>query len=731
MNRRNWLVLFAAYVSILVGGWAASQLKVDFSLTTLSTRNSEAYRNYQEYTKRFPVDEDGLAISLRAKNPLNSREAYLKLEQLRLEIDALNGVDNVLGITSMEVPEKSVLGTTHRKMIRLESEKVFQLRYQKLRSYPDVTPKFLSEDRTATRIFLQADWEATSLAKIQQVIDKYDFSETHFMGKEAFLEEMKSSLSAEMYVLPLVAGTVLLILFFLWFRDVKSLIVVMSVLAVNLALLCTVFWLSGIKIGLLTSTTPLLIVVLSFSDIVHILYKYKQQDPSISIHDRLKLTIRPLRLPLWLTSLTTAIAFAIFFVSGIDEIMEFAFSACFGIILAYFTARFLLPIFIESFNISAFQRNEAFRKIGEKLVRYLPFHRAISTVSLVLIGLVVVASIALFEINISFHQTFGEDSGIGKSLRFTDDKFDGVRTVEVILKSKDGLNTETIQKVDSIEKLLLENYQCRSVFSVNTAIKRLNRYTHFGISSHFKLPAKFEGEFLQELTKYKQELGLVNAMTDDQKIFRIAGRLPDIGSLEANKRNEILAEKLKAIEGVNHSVFISGFSFVKDQSSTRITLFILVGVVLSLLIAALVIGIVFKSVRIAIMALLVNALPVFFGLLLMQLIGIELNPTTAMALSIILGLALDDTIYLLSGLKQKKAQNDRKLLESCIRENTFPASVTSIILTIGFGILMLSSIESNRNIGFLVATMLLIALISDLVILPALLRTFWTKRKVL
>lgn len=730
MNRRKWLVLLAAYVSILVGGWAASQLKVDFSLTTLSTRNSEAYLNYQEYSKRFPVEEDGLAISLLAKKPLNSRSDFKQLEQLRLEIENLKGIDNVLGITSMQVPEKSLLGATHRKMIRLESERIFQKRYDELERYPDVTPKFLSDDRTATRLFLQADWDQTSLEKIEKVIDQYDFAEVHFMGKEAFLREMKSNLSSEMYVLPLIAGTILLLLFFIWFRDFKSVIVVMSVLGVNLGLLCLLFWLSGIHIGILTSTTPLLIVVLSFSDIVHILYTFKQQDPKIPIQERLKSTMRPLRLPLWLTSLTTAIAFAIFFVSGIDEIMEFAFSACFGIILAYLTARFLLPIFIETFNISPFQRNAAFSRIGEKLLRFLPFHRAISIVGIVLTVLVVGASIALFEINISFHQTFGADTGIGKSLRFTDDKFDGVRTVEVILKSTEGFTPETIQKVEKIETMLIENYQCRSVFSVNTAVKRLNRFNHFGMRSQYKIPNEMEDKFVAQLKKYKQELGLVNAMTGDSKLFRIVGRLPDIGSAEAMKRNEVLEDLLKEIEGPTHSVFISGFSYVKDQSSKRITLFILLGVVLSLLITAVVIGLVFKSIRIAIMAFLVNALPVFFGILLMHLLGIELNPTTAMALSIILGLALDDTIYLLSTLKQHQQKNAPEVLESCIRENTFPASVTSIILTIGFGILMLSSIESNRNIGFLVATMLLIALISDLVILPALLRTFWTKKKV-
>jgi uncharacterized protein len=221
---------------------------------------------------------------------------------------------------------------------------------------------------------------------------------------------------------------------------------------------------------------------------------------------------------------------------------------------------------------------------------------------------------------------------------------------------------------------------------------------------------------------------LINAMTDDQKLFRIVGRLPDIGSELANLKNDQLQHKIDQLEDENHHFFISGFSYVKDQSTTRITQLILIGIALSLIVAALIIGLIFRSIRIAFISFIPNLIPVIAGLSLMFTLDIELNPTTAMALSIILGLALDDTIYFLSSLKRSPELNVEDSVDLSLRENTFPAAVTSLILVIGFGVLLVSSIESNRNSGLLVATMLLIALISDLVILPALLRAFWNKK---
>ncbi len=730
MPWRNWFIIAAAYCSILLGAWSSAHLEVDFSLTTLSARSSEDYQNYQTYSKRFPLDEDGLSIALGSKTALKSLEDFTKLEQLRLDLLELDGVKSVLAITSVELPQKSLFGSRTRALLRLESQHRFEKSIDKLNDYPDVTPKFLSDDRTATRLFLEVDWSKTKLSEIYKIVRNQHYAEVHFMGKEVFSTEMKKNLVAEMQAFPLMAGVILLFLFFLWFRDVKSLIVVASILALNLSLITLLFWGCGIKIGLLTATTPLLILVLSFSDIVHILYKFKQVKKA-AIEERLRDTILPLKLPLWLTTLTTGVAFALFFVSGVAEIMEFAFITCAGILLAYFTARYLLPVFLLSFRIRPFNKDAQFTNLAEKLIRVVRYRRAIILISVLFFGCLTWSLIARFEVENSYHQTFGSDTEIGKSLRFSDDKFEGVRTIEVILEAKTGLSEKITHIADEIEKELIDRYGCRSVFSVNTAIKRLNRYNHFGKPTKYSLPERIDEAFLGELIEHQKELGLVNAMTEDQQLYRIVGRLPDCGSAQALKKNEHLETRLRSLENDDHTLFISGFSFVKDQSTTRITLLILIGVGLSLIVAICVIGILFRSFRMALIAFFPNALPVLVGLALMSWTGIELNPTNAMSLSIILGLALDDTIYFLSSIKLAKQLNEVETVDRCLRENTFPAAVTSIILMIGFGILMFSSVESNRNSGFLIATMLFIALISDLVILPALLRAFWTKTKII
>lgn len=729
MPIKNWLIIFLAYGAVVFGAWTSTQIRSDFSLTTLAAESSEIYQNFQDYSKKFPSEGNGLIVAVKSEARFNSREGFYILEELRKELSHFRGVESAVGITSIELPQRSLMGSTTRKVMPLDDENKFERNYKRLKRFPDVTPKFLSEDRKAARIFLKVDWDKIELDRMQRTLDLYAFDEVHLMGKGIYADEMETTLMSEMVLLPLFAGGMLLFFFLIWFRDVRSLIVVASMLAINLSLLSMVFWAGGITIGLLTSTTPLLILVLSFSDLVHVIYKFKQQSTG-EIEERVKATILPLRLPLWLTTLTTGAAFALFFFAEIKEITEFAFVTCAGILLAYFTARFLLPVFIIIFRIRPFKKKAAFSSVASLLIDFLKGRRISIVVGAIVLVVAATSVWANFKINISYHQNYGEDTRLGQSLRFSDRYFEGARSVEVILTAKNGLTQETISKIDQIEKELETNYGCRSVFSVNTAIKRLHRFNRFGKPSQFVLPDQFDSTFQQDLVEYSQDLGLANAMTEDQQLFRIVGRLPDIGSAVAEFKNAELQETLDELEDENHHFFISGFSFVKDQSNVRVTKFIVFGILLSLLVAMLVIGVVFRSARIAVLAFFPNLLPVLVGLAVMYWFHIELNPTTAMALSIIFGLALDDTIYFLSSIKRSASLTSPESVELSLRENTFPAAVTSFILMIGFGVLVFSSIESNRNIGFLVASMLLIALLSDLILLPALLRSFWNKRRI-
>ena len=122
-------------------------------------------------------------------------------------------------------------------------------------------------------------------------------------------------------------------------------------------------------------------------------------------------------------------------------------------------------------------------------------------------------------------------------------------------------------------------------------------------------------------------------------------------------------------------------------------------------------------------ALIPNVLPLLFVGLIMVISNIHLNLTTSLLFTVIFGIAVDDTIHVLSKMKvemNKGVGHIRAVRRSMI--STGKALVlTSIILALGFFVLVFSDFSSSFYFGTLVSAGLFFALIVDLTILPLLL----------
>jgi predicted RND superfamily exporter protein len=725
MNKRVIFTVLGLGLVLILGVWAATQLNFNFSLSTFTAEDSQENINYQSYSKKFPVYGRGITIIVDFEKEISKREDFEKIDKLTNHVAELKGVKGATSITSVRLPERTVFGVKKRRLISLKNDESFQKRLNKLDSYRDVTPKFISKDKYATCIYVDLDStdSGQTIQRIKDCVSAFGFPKVFYSGSEVLEKSSKEQFSSEMVMLPIIGGIGLLLLFFFFFHDVRSLAIVLVIIGFNISAILLTFWLLGVEVGMLTLTIPLLILVLSFCDIVHVLYTFKQKSSEITLNERLNATMFSLRKALWFTSLTTFCAFVLFTFSSVDQIVDFGLVTSIGIAIAYLSARYILPQFVAIFRVQPFSKEPPVQLLTKKLKMAIRSYRLSSGIGIFALLIAGLFATLNFSINISPHKNLGDE--LGGAITFLNENFEGTRTIEVVLSDEDGIGESTIVLVDSIEQYLLNSYHCNTVFSVNTVVKRLNRFNHFGFASYYSIPEKIDSTFLAQLEEHKDALGLMNAITDDHKLLRIVGRLTDQGSADARERNENLNRFLATLPVDKDAIFISGHSFVSDQSMYRVTRLILLSVALSVLMAMIVIGFVFRSVRLMLAMFIPNVLPLFSALVLMQLLGIDLNPFSAMALSIILGLSIDDTIYITSDAVDKNDGGPLPgMLEKSLDKNVFPVLTTSLLLAIGFGTLLFSNLESNKNIGILVSTVLLIALLSDLLILPALLK--WT-----
>lgn len=717
MKVSKWFIFLLLLPVMGLAMYAWPGLRVDTGLTALMDRQSEEYRQYEHYSRQFPGHDKSWAIIIGFGHTHPDRSDFLKVDSLCTGLRQLPGVRRAYDLASVRMPRRGVFGIRKVPVLRLSSEGAFEKSWNRLKACPDVTPKFLADDTSATCIYLELAGEGNDVLfeKVRGMAEQAGFPEIKYVGNSILAREIRQEIMQEMHLLSIIGGGILLVLFFVLFRDVRSLLVAALLIGFNASFTVLLFYGADLQVNMLNMSIPLLIAVLSFSDIVHVIFTCRNFSPEIPLRERIRASMQEIATPLVLTSLTTLLAFAVFIFSPVTEIAEFGWVTCAGIVAAYLSARFMLPVLLEAVGVSP-RPTMQFPGLHEGLKKLLKQHRWV-----IRGGMLILLFLGIWTIRyakIDNHLLTGSHPGIEEAQQYLNEHFGGTRSVEVVITGNALFSAENLKEVDRIEHYLTEVYGCTSVFSINTTVKRLNRFNHFGRPEFYTVPEQIDSAFLSQLLQQKEALGIRDAMSEDGNTFRIIGRLRDSGSADAMRRTEKLREFLAGIDS-RHELFVSGHSVLQDASMYRVTVLILLAVGFSVLLATLIMGLYFRSWKLTLALLLPNVLPLLAAGVFLYLFDMDLNPFSAMALSILLGLSIDDTIYITGSCMRNRST---MCIGDSLGKNIFPVVSTSLLLASGFGVLVLSSLQPNKIIGLMVSLILLIALLSDLVLLPSLLK---------
>jgi len=172
---------------------------------------------------------------------------------------------------------------------------------------------------------------------------------------------------------------------------------------------------------------------------------------------------------------------------------------------------------------------------------------------------------------------------------------------------------------------------------------------------------------------------------------------------------------------------LTGSTLLLDKSNKIITYKLLYGLLFAAVVVSILMSLLYRSLKIALIALLPNLLPLIMILGIIGWADMGLKMSTIIVFTIAFGIAVDDTIHFMNRLKNelKTNNNIEKALESTFMTTGKAIVTTSIILILGFGVLLLSAFQTTFITGLLVSLALLFALFSDLILLPVLLKLFF------
>ncbi|MDB2679177.1 MMPL family transporter [Candidatus Pelagibacter bacterium] len=766
-------------IAILSFGYYSKDFRLDASSETLLLEGDPDLAYLKEVTDRYG-SKDFLILTYTPNEGMVSDNSINNLLSLKYKIQSLNWVHSV--ITLLDIPLLSNSEAPLQE--RLESFKTLKDEgVDKDRGFKEIlnSPVFrnyvISEDGNTSGIIVNikenkkldnienlstAEIEAykdklkkqnhENIIEIRQVIQSYgDVGKIYLGGIPMIADDMMTFIKSDIVVFGL--GVLLFIIATLWFvfRKLIWIIVPISSCLFSVVIMMGLLGILGWKVTVISSNFIALMLILTMAMNIHMSTRFLQLRKDFldkNNFEIIALTTNKMFWPIIYTVLTTVFAFLSLIFSGIKPIIDFGWMMTFGLITSFIVTFTLLPTllnFVPTKNISIKKEQES------KITTFL------GSVSLNnkntifgITGMVIILSIfgiSKLEVENSFINYFNKDTEIYKGMKLIDEELGGTTPLEIILKfpakeeekkktsteddefedwgNEDGNDEKYWFTKDKIDKIaLVHNYldslpQVGKVLSFSSIIDvatQLNNNKPLGTLEmgvlYSKIPKSIKTEIIDPYLSIKDNEARISLrIIDSQENLR---RNDLINKINFDLKNEI---------GLDESEFkLAGVLILFNNllqslfKSQILTLGLVMIGIFSMFI------ILFRNIRLSLIGVVPNFIAAFFILGIIGLLGIPLDMMTITIAAITIGIAVDNSIHYIYRFKEEfsKIKDYSKTLKKCHSTVGVAILNTSITIVFGFSILALSKFIPTIYFGMFTGLAMLLAMISVLTLLPAL-----------
>jgi predicted RND superfamily exporter protein len=530
---------------------------------------------------------------------------------------------------------------------------------------------------------------------------------------------------------PLVMLIIFLVTGFL-FRSVWATLVVGLVIVVTLGSVTGLAGLVGAKMNMISSIVFPLVMAISVADSVHLISGYRERlHRGMAGPEALKSAWCELFLPCLITSITTAAGLSSLLIASLAPLRQFGWMGASGVGLALFFSTMLVPIAFSYLPVPKVDTRHETRLMTRVLARVAHFswnHSRKVLCAVLAIGVVAGLGLSQIRIGADFSRYFRDGDPVIVGSEFIDTQLGGTMGIELIVEAPDVREPEVLAAMDEVADWFLTLDAIDRTISPVTLVATLHE-RYFGDPERYYVPDTLPA-VASLLTMLEGSKLHEDRFATDYSVGRLTARANMTGFAE-------LVDHLHEGDAVVDRVFTGGASgtitglgrlFVNLDTyilDSQVKSFGLAFVAIALLMCLL-----FRSLRIGVWALLPNGLPLVIVLGVMGWVGFMLDVATVMIASILIGLIVDDTVHFLARyrLEERLAKQEgrgRDVREWLYRTGTGTGRAlltTTLILCCAFWINVFASFEPNINFGLLSGAAILIALLCDLVVLPAVIK---------
>ena len=737
--RYPWLCLVIATLITPIMAFGASRLEFSSDIREIFRSGDPAFEQLDIVELRFPDVQRDIHAVVSSDKPFDLDDLKT-LKTLDRELDALEGVRSVLSMFSaIQAPED---GAELQPLFPDDLDTIEDLDAlrREATGNPLVAEKLLSDDGSLAVFSISLAEKNRSEAtdrrlvgevrtKAEEVLSGTDLK-LSLTGLAVMRIEIISSLARDQKIFRLLALGVSLVIAWIFFRRLSFVAVAGIPAVVAVIWLLGGMWLSGLEINLLTGIAPTIVLVIVFSDCLHLLFSVRNGiRAGADLEAAIERAVRRVGPACVLTSLTTTLALASLIWMPHPFVANFGVTAASGTAVALIATLILVPplslLFLRDFareNQQKAEKSGVLRSI-DSVCRAAADAVAIAPRAITAAGVLLVLAGGCLHLQneprYSYASNLPQNHPALEGLQAVDSKLAGANALLVVLDWPEDYNLmafHTLEVIRSVHAILAREPALGGITSAHSIEEWLG--------------GGDEGEDrLMDFLKGAEKTSLVKGLASlDENSLLISARFGELTSDRLEPMLDRMERRLKRIaekDPTKVEIAVTGIVPISARASHDMiqllnrSLMVTVGMILVLIALAM------QSIRAGLVSILPNLFPLAMGGAYLYLVGWGLQFTSLVASTVGFGIAVDSTIHMLN--RYRLETSDEVDVPAALRRSITAVGpvviVSTVVLAAGIGTSLLSELPMVHLYGTIVVIVLLASMVGALLFLPALMAT--------
>jgi uncharacterized protein len=742
---RAWIIAVSLMVLIATGN-GLQYLGFDNDYRAFFTDDNPELLAYDEVENTY-TKSDNVFILIEPKTGDVFQPEILKLiEELTTSawqtpysrrVDSLQNFQNTYAEDDDLVVESLYEDATNLVAVDIENVKQVGL------SDPLLLKRLVSADGRVTALNITIEYPKVDADKeLKAVVSKTREMVSHYQKaypnvnfyitgiaflNNAFVEAGENDLS----LLVPVSLLLMLVIMFVLLRSISAVIGITLIIIFSDVIALGLGGYAGVKLTPASISSAQMIMVLAVANSVHLLvsFMYGLQH-KVAKQEALRESIRINLQPIFLTSATTMIGFLCMNFSESPPFHDLGNLVAAGVFVSFCLSLTFLPAIMSYLPVRV--------KVGEDIsVERLAFfstfvirHKNFILFSSLVIILASAYAATLNKPEEQFLKYFDKSVEFRVDSDFANQSVGGLFQLSFSLpaEGKGGISDpEYLESLDRFAQWLKVQPEIINTYVLSDTLRRLNKNMHGDDPAWYKLPESRELA-AQYLLLYEMSLpyglDLNNQVNIDKSATLLVVGVQEMSNVELLDFEQRVQQWMQSNLPESMQTNGSGAMLIFAHLTEKNIKSMLSGSVLALVLISMILIFALRSIKIGLLSLVPNLVPVIIGFGLWGLLYVEVNMALASVVSMTLGIVVDDTVHFLSKYLRAKREKGYSTEESITYAFTHVGkalTISTLILSAGFGVLMMSPFSLNSDMATLTTWIIMIALVVDLLLLPILL----------